>query len=186
MSPRRIVFNEELAQDQVWTTSSGEVLRLRDMGTDHLLNVAGFLLARRHLVKTQAHIKRFWPMWVYPADEGSTWLNDMEEARFEALDPVKYLHSTPFWGALRAEIKRRGEKVPKVADDAASEARKAQVATAKIALVRFKAQMGSAEAERRNAVEVARHNARLCEHGVRNDQWCDWCSEPDVPSGGPD
>jgi hypothetical protein len=110
----------------------------------------------------------------------------MEEASFEAVDPVRYLHSTPFWVALRAEIKRRGEKVPKVADDATADARKAAVVTAKIAVARFRASSASAEAARLNAVDVASHNARLCEHGVRNDHWCDGCNEPDVPSGGPD
>jgi len=125
-----------LQETRTWTTAQNEVLTLRKMETDHLRNVAGFLMARRHVLKATEHAQRFAGQgWSRDADEGALALLDQEADDFRSIPADFWLTQQPLWKALSRELIRRGAgSMPSRLDDEATDRAKEERAFARIVL----------------------------------------------------
>lgn len=89
-----------------WKTKDARILRLAEMEADHLVNVAGHLMANRYRILAFEEAR-----YLLEGSSGAPWAgyDDVEHAWQQVLesDPVDWLQRTPLWGAIMAELVRR-------------------------------------------------------------------------------
>lgn len=93
-----------LNQRYYWKTKDGRILEMPKMETEHLVNLAAFLLRMRHKAKAELEAAYLTGPGHGYDDEEWAWSQLLEKG------PEAYLRGTPFWQALRAELLKRGVK----------------------------------------------------------------------------
>ena len=110
-SPRRLLIAIRAAlapQDELWTTSEGQRVWIRDLEVGHLVNVYKLTLRR---VKAQIRTtQRFYMTCLEPQGEMALdhFLDEFDFWLSEQADPHEFgLDSWPFYRKLWAEVQRR-------------------------------------------------------------------------------
>ena len=99
-------------ESKYWITAGGEVIRLSDMETSHLLNTVKMLLQKP--TRTQAMLvtdiernSRAAAVWVpNPQDPRALSIHNVTSLTAEEL--VEYVKGTPLFAALLSELETRG------------------------------------------------------------------------------
>lgn len=100
-------LDDAMWQDTYWKTKGERILRLTEMETDHLLNLLGHLDRNRYRVLAFEEAR-----YLLEGASGAPWADydDVEHAWQQILesDPRTWLHGTPLWKAIVADLAKRG------------------------------------------------------------------------------
>lgn len=109
--PPGVFDRRALDQDRVWITASGEVLRLEEMSTGHLLAVLTWLEHRAEGLHFEAMLGALVLMLTRRSGDPPTaeeLVGGLGVGSLSDLRPREWLITTALWRGIQRELRRRG------------------------------------------------------------------------------
>lgn len=104
----------DLFDDSHWTTADGQVLRISEMDTGHIINIRRFLLRRAPLIVRNVAESMEWLLSTVNGEQASFDL-ERELGWLRLAEPEEcrdWMRGTPVFVALTEELDRRGGESP--------------------------------------------------------------------------